>query len=111
MSADAEEVAPHTLLPAAAYLAPALRANASAATVAGRPYPRLAAMAVAVPAAHPAPYTLPQRRTAEQQAAVEAAGRPGRPCPYPLLVAGPQLPAVAAAPAAARPSILLACQG
>ncbi|KAL4431221.1 hypothetical protein ABPG75_006477 [Micractinium tetrahymenae] len=54
-----------------------------------------------------APYKVPQRRSREEQAAVEEAGRPGRLCAWPLLAAGPQLPA-AAWPAAPQLSYLLA---
>ncbi|KAL4431199.1 hypothetical protein ABPG75_006455 [Micractinium tetrahymenae] len=54
-----------------------------------------------------APYKVPLRRSREEQAAAEEAGRPGRLCPWPLLAAGPQLPA-AAWPAAPQLSYLLA---
>ena len=71
----------------AAYLPPALRTTACAATLVGCPYTRsstsqacMAGLQMAEPLCA-APYTMPQRRTAEEQAAVEAAGRPGRPAP------------------------------
>lgn len=107
----------------AAYLPPALRASTCAAMLAGCPYTRpampnplaaarQACLPVAAPEPLPAvPYKLPQRRSAEEQAAIEAAGRPGRPCPFPLLVAGPLLPPLAATAPAAIPSFLQACRG
>ena len=116
---DAQDVVPRAPLPATAYLPPALRASACAATLAGCPYTRplasasqacLAVLSMAEPL-RAAPYMLPRRRTAEEQAAVEAAGRPGRSCAFPLLVPGPQLPPRAAASAAAILTFLQACQG
>ena len=88
LSADAEDVAPRLpAVPSATpYLPPARREGATTAVLAGC---ALAYPAPAQPAQQPAAYVPPHRRTAEQQAAVAEAGRPGRPCPFPYLSAGP----------------------
>jgi hypothetical protein len=91
---------PHTV--SAAYLPPARRAGASATLWAGCriTYPSLEAHLChcLAPAAVVAPYKPPQRRTAEEQAAAAAAPRPGRPCAFPQLLAGPQPEALACTP-------------
>ena len=117
--ADAQDMVPRAPLPTTAHLPPALCATACSAMLAGCPYTRPSTSQTCLtvlPAAEPlraALYKLPQpqRRTAEEQTAAEAAGHPGRPCPFPLLAAGPQLPPRAAASAAAIPTFLQACQG
>ena len=100
LSADADDVLPKAPAPAPAapYLPPALRAGASATTLAGCPMPRPALPTPKpTPALHAAPYVPSHRRAAEQQAAAAAAPRPGRRCPFPTLTAGPQ-PAPVPAP-------------
>ncbi len=92
VSEDAEDVAPR--LPAA-YLPPARREGATATILAGC---ALAYPAPAQPAQRPAAYVPPHRGTAEQQAAVAEAGRPGRICAWPYLTAGPLPQPAAEAP-------------
>ena len=100
LSTDAEDVAPRMpAAPSAApYLPPARRESATAAVLAGYAlaYPTLAQPAQ--PAQQPAAYVPPHRRTAEQHAAAAEAGRPGRPCPFPFLTAGPLPQPAAEAP-------------
>ncbi len=56
----------------------------------------------------PPPYTVPQRRSPGEEAAAAQAGRPGCPCDFPALTAGPlPLAVVAIQP----PLYLLALQG
>ena len=86
VSAEAIDVVPKAAAPAQPYMPPALRSCASPATLAGCSMPRPAAPT----AACPAPYVPPHRRITEQRAAAAAAPRPGRPCPFPALTAGPQ---------------------
>ncbi|KAI7838727.1 hypothetical protein COHA_007523 [Chlorella ohadii] len=86
VSTDAIDVQPKAAAPAQPYVPPALRPGAGAATLAGCPLPRPIAP---TPAPCTAPYIPPYRRTAEQQAAAAAAPRPGRPCAFPALTAGP----------------------
>ena len=97
-----------------AYLPPARRLGASPASLAGHVYPtwsiadiccRHQAPAVEAPAA----YVPPQRRTPAEQAVAATAGRPGRPCAFPALTAGP-LPE-RPAPLPAAPMYLMALQG
>ena len=86
---------------AAPYVAPTRREGAGAATLAGcalaypSAQPRLVAPAAYAPAA---PYVPAQRRTAEQQAAAAAAGRPNRVRAFPSLTARPLPQPVAEAP-------------
>ena len=103
---DAVDVAPRTPTPTAAsssapclaYSPPARRPGASPAVLAGcrLPHPVVEAQeacAATTTTATTAPvpaYEPPQRRTAEQAAAAAAAPRPGRPCAFPTLTAGPQ---------------------
>ena len=127
--ADAEDVAPRlapaVVAPAAAlpWPIPARRPDASAATLAGcrlsipvhSPTTAAAASAAEQPASIccaqllAAPYRVPQRRTLEELAAAHVAGRPGKPCAWPQLPAGPQLqPATAVWTAAPIPLYLMA---
>ena len=97
LSEDAEDVAPRmpTAPSASPYIPPTRREGATAAILAGCP---LAYPAPAHPAQQPAAYVPPHRRTAEQHAATAEAGRPGRPCPFPYLTAGPLPQPAAEAP-------------
>lgn len=122
--ADAEDVYPRLpllvplLVPVSAtpYQIPARRGGAPEATVTGCLCPRPAlplssAKQQQVPEAAPVvlPYKAPQRRSTAEQAAVAEAARPVRSCPFPLLLAGPQLPSAPALPPTT--SYLLALQG
>ena len=107
-AADMHEAATSTYLP------PACRLGASPASLAGHVYPswsiadicrRHQAPAVVAPAA----YVPPQRLTPAEQAVAATAGRPGRPCAFPALTAGP-LPE-APATLTAAPVYLMALQG
>lgn len=92
-SCEAEDVGPRpSVTPVAAYLPPARRAGASEALLAGSTFPRTALVSPAPAPQQVAAYKPPQRRSAAEQAAAAEAGRPGRPCPFPQLVPGPQLP-------------------
>jgi hypothetical protein len=112
----AEDVLPCTAIiiraPCGAYLPPACRPGASTAILAGtclvRPAIPVDQLASLLPPPPPPPYKLPQHRTPAEQAAAAEAGRPGRPCAFPAMTAGPlPLSVIAVQP----PRYRLALQG